>query len=234
MNKRYMDFVPKDKKIPAKKPVKVKKPVPVAEEPEVYTMAPTEEVTDAVSDVSIEEFFAVDDNPRHRAEPDFGVIEEYKPKFVKAEIKKRPLGAKPDMRPVNAVKPKPVAKPATDAASVKAKKIAMRPFTRIAAKPVAKPVAPVKKAETPAPEKKTETLKVPKTRFVNTEKIEKRPLSKNVYKKKIVAPKEEPTGPVTIITKPDKGSHIGVIVTIILTIVLGAAAGTVAFLLLPK
>ena len=30
MNKRYMDFVPKGKKVP------VRKPVPVAEEPEVY------------------------------------------------------------------------------------------------------------------------------------------------------------------------------------------------------
>ena len=259
MNKRYMDFVPKGKKIPTKKPVEVKKSVPVAEEPEVYTvteettvvaggfeepMMTTEELTDVDSDVSIEEFFAVDNNPRHRNTPEFGVIEEYQPKFVKTEVKKRPLGAKPDMRPVNATsKPvarpvsgavaKPAAKPASDVAAVKAKKIGARPFARVP-KPAVKPTSSAKKAETPASEKKTETLKVPKTRFVNTEKVEKRPLSKNVYKKKIVAPKEEPTGPVTIITKPDKGSHIGVIVTIILTIILGAAAGTVAFLLLPK
>ena len=247
MNKRYMDFVPKGKKIPAKKPVKVEKPVPVAEEPEVYTtieetvevaggfeapLAPTEELTDVDSDVNIEEFFAVDNNPRRRKEPEFGVIEEYsRPKFVQTEVKKRPLGAKPDTRPLNAAKP--AAKPASDVAAAKAKKIGARPFAR-PVKPAAKPVAPVKKAEAPAPEKKNDTLKVPKTRFVNTEKVEKRPLSKNVYKKKIVAPKEEPTGPVTIITKPDKGSHIGVVVTIILTIILGAAAGTVAFLLLPK
>jgi hypothetical protein len=247
MNKQYMDFVPKGKKIPAKKPVKVRKPVPVAEEPEVYAtveeatviagnfdepLAPTEEFTDVDSDVNIEEFFAVDNNPRRRKEPEFGVIEEYnRPKFVQTEVKKRPLGAKPDMRAVNTAKP--ATKPASDVAAVKAKKIGTRPFVR-PAKPVAKPVASAKKTEAPAPEKKNDTLKVPKTRFVNTEKVEKRPLSKNVYKKKIVAPKEEPTGPVTIITKPDKGSHIGVIVTIILTIILGAAAGTVAFLLLPK
>lgn len=237
MNKRYMDFVPKGKKIPTKKPVAVKKPVPVAEEPEVYAVtkevveeiSPMEELTDVDSDVAIEEFFAVDNNPRHKKEPDFGVIEEYQPKFVQAEVKKRPLGAKPDMRQANAAKT--AAKPASDAAAVKAKKIGARPFAR-AAKPAAKPAAPAKKAETK--ETKNDTLKVPKARFVNTEKVEKRPLSKNVYKKKIVAPKEEPTGPVTIITKPDKGSHIGVIVTIILTIILGAAAGTVAFLLLPK
>ena len=236
MNKRYMDFVPKGKKIPAKKPVEVKKLVPVAEEPEIYAvteevveeLSPMEELTDVDSDVSIEEFFAVDNNPRHKREPEFGVIEEYQPKFVQTDVKKRPLGAKPDMRPVNAAKT--VAKPANDVATVKAKKIGARPFARVA-KPAAKPVAPAKKPEVT---EKNETLKVPKARFVNTEKVEKRPLSKNVYKKKIVAPKEEPTGPVTIITKPDKGSHIGVIVTIILTIILGAAAGTVAFLLLPK
>ena len=125
-----------------------------------------------------------------------------------------------------------MAKPANTAAAAKAQKVGARPFAKVAAKPAPKapknPEAPAKKAES-----KTEYV-TPKTRFVNTEKVEKRPLSKNVYKKKVVAPKEEPTGPVTIITKPDKGSHIGVIVTIILTIILGAAAGTVAFLLLPK
>jgi len=55
-----------------------------------------------------------------------------------------------------------------------------------------------------------------------------------VYKKKIVAPKEEPLGPMTIIEKPEKDSKVGMVVAIILTIILGAAAGTVAFLLLPK
>ena len=91
-----------------------------------------------------------------------------------------------------------------------------------------------KSTEKPAKAPTGATLNVPKTRFVNTDKIEKRPLSKNVYKKNVTPLKEEKTGPVTIIAKQDKGSHIGVIITIILTIVLGAAAGTVAFLLLPK
>lgn len=75
--------------------------------------------------------------------------------------------------------------------------------------------------------------------FVYQQKIEKRPLSKvNVYGKKpmVARPmsKEEPKGPVTIISKPEKQSHVGIIVAIILTIILGAAAGTVAFLILPK
>ena len=233
MNKRYMDFVPKGKNIPAKKPVEVKKPVPVAEEPEVYTYTEktvvTEEYVDATPDVAIEEFLAVDDNPRRRNEPEFGIIEEYKPKFVQTEIKKRPLG-QPEVRPVPKEVPKPVAKPVNVAAEIKAQKIAARPFGKV--KPAAVPKAPEVAPKDKEP--KEETFKTPKPRFVNTEKVEKRPLSKNVYKKKIVVPKEEPTGPVTIITKPDKGSHIGVVVTIILTIILGAAAGTVAFLLLPK
>ena len=74
-----------------------------------------------------------------------------------------------------------------------------------------------------------------KPAFVNTEKVRKRPLSKNVYQKKVVTPREEtPSAPVTIIDKPEKDSKVGLIVTIIITIILGAAAGTVAFLLLPK
>lgn len=85
-----------------------------------------------------------------------------------------------------------------------------------------------------------QTAKIPKTErpkspFVNTEKINKRPLSKNVYQKKPVVPaKEEPSAPVTIISKPEKDSRVGTVVAIIVTIVLGATAGTVAFLLLPK
>ena len=81
---------------------------------------------------------------------------------------------------------------------------------------------------------KAETFKVPKTPFINQEKVAKRPLSKNVYQKKVVTPKEEPKGPVTIISKPEKDAHVSLIVAVILTIILGAAAGTIAFLLLPK
>lgn len=71
-------------------------------------------------------------------------------------------------------------------------------------------------------------------RFVNTEKVDKRPLSKNVYAKKVPKSKEEPKGPVTIIAKPERDSQVGMVIAIIITIILGATAGTVAFLLLPK
>ena len=83
---------------------------------------------------------------------------------------------------------------------------------------------------------KSGTVSVPKAHFVNTEKVTKRPLSKNVYPKKtVVAPKEEsPSKPIRIIDKPEKDSKTGLVGTILITIILGAAAGTVAFLLLPK
>ena len=89
-------------------------------------------------------------------------------------------------------------------------------------------------SEKPAASKTNSTYKAPNSPFINQSKVEKRPLSKNVYQKKIAVPKEEPKGPVTIISKPEKDSHVGIIVTIIMTIILGATAGTVAFLLLPK
>ena len=77
--------------------------------------------------------------------------------------------------------------------------------------------------------------KAPNSPFINRAPVAKRPLSKNVYQKKTEAVvTEKAKGPVTIIAKPEKDAHVSVIVTIILTIILGAAAGTVAFLLLPK
>ena len=94
MNQRYMDFVPKNKKLPAKKPVEVRKPVPVAEEPEVVNTKVVDE-TPVEEDVILEDYFAVDDTPRRaRAEKsvEYGVIEEYRPTFVRTEIKNRPLG----------------------------------------------------------------------------------------------------------------------------------------------
>ena len=75
---------------------------------------------------------------------------------------------------------------------------------------------------------------VPKSPFINQANVTKRPLSKHVYTKKIEPVEEKKQGPVKIIEKPKKDSKIGLVITIILTIILGAAAGTVAFLLLPK
>ena len=140
--------------------------------------------------------------------PKFGVIEDFQQKFVKTEVKKRPLNA--------------AEKAKEEVSEIKAKKI-------LKEQKVSVPAAEVKEV---AP--KEDTLKVPKSRFVNTEKVKKRPLSKNVYQREVVTLAEKPSGPVTIISKPEKDSKAGLVVTIIITIILGAAAGTVAFLLLPK
>lgn len=78
------------------------------------------------------------------------------------------------------------------------------------------------------------TYNVPKSPFINQGSVAKRPLSKNVYQKKVQPTKEGNQGPVAIISRPEKDSKAGVVVGIILTIILGAAAGTIAFLLLPK
>lgn len=208
MNKRYMDFVPAAKK----KAVKVRK----------------EEKPAPVEDFNVEEYISVEDakvaaRRKAQAEPKYGVVEDLRPTFVNTNVEKSPLGktTSDDARK-------------KELAEIKSQKIVKRPLARkspakVAKKSVAKEAAPVVK---PAEEKK-ETLAIPKNRFVKT-KVEKRPLSKNVYKKEIVAPKEELTGPITIISKPDGSSHVGLIVTVVITIILGAAAGTVAFLLLPK
>ena len=167
-----------------------------------------------IDELKISEMFAVrEDKPRAGVtiskHPQKKPVA-YEEKFVKTNIAKRPLGEDKDI------------------AAAKARKLTKMPLPAQKAAPKAAP------APTPAEKKAAETMKVPKTNFVNTEKVAKRPLSKNVYQKKIVVPDEEPTGPVTIINKPEKDSRVGLIVTIIITIILGATAGTVAFLLLPK
>lgn len=143
-----------------------------------------------------------------------GEIEDVNPKFVMTDVPKRALGDT-----------------GVTAVSAKAQKVGARAKT-------------VKKADTTSRMKlaneKKKTYTVPKAPFINQDKVAKRPLSKNVYKKQIDAlEKVPPKGvisdkTVTIIAKPEKDSKVGVIVTIVLTIILGAVAGTVAFLLLPK
>ncbi len=143
--------------------------------------------------------------------PALGVIEDLNSRKANTELPKRPLGSSATV----------------SASEVKAKKVKAEGLFR-------KNQKPEEFAKKPATNKASTTYKAPNSPFINQSKVEKRPLSKNVYQKKIAVPKEEPKGPVTIISKPEKDSHVGIIVTIIMTIILGATAGTVAFLLLPK
>ena len=165
--------------------------------------------------------------------------------------------AKPVAKPAQKPAAKPVAKPVAKPASVtpeseikiiKSKNLTKRPLTlakkkavKPAVKPVAKPAtksveAPIARpAAKPAQAKKPDTVFHP-PKFINTSKIEKRPLSKTVYdrRKEFAVAKEEPSGPIAIIDKSEKDSNIGLIITVLLTIILGAAVGTIAFLLIPR
>jgi len=234
MNKKYMDFVP------AK---------PVSKEPE-RPVRKTVVVTE-VEEVAVEAIFEERKRPAGVSSglkaPKLGVIEDFQPKFVQTDVKKRPLGAAKAgatekngfSTRVGAAMKAPLATKIgasvnNGVAKAKAQKVKMP--VRDSAK-IDKIFETALKQATTDDANEKGTVKVPKSAkspFVNTEKVVKRPLSKNVYQKKIVVPKEEPSGPVTIISKPEKDSKVGMIVAIILTIILGATAGTVAFLLLPK
>ena len=237
MNRKYIDFVPKAQNVSVKpaapRPVKVSVD-DAAVKPKVHESPLKKKFLDKkpiknkeveVSDFDIDEIFSVKETKKPAGvttEPGFGVFEDYQEKFVKADVAKRPLGDDPEV------------------AKAKSKKIAAK-LPLIGKKKEEKDPEPKKTSDkvlSSAVEKADDLdhkMKVPKPQFVNTERVAKRPLSKNVYSKKAVIPKEEePSGPVTIIAKPEKDSKVGLIVTIIITIILGAAAGTVAFLLLPK
>ena len=72
--------------------------------------------------------------------------------------------------------------------------------------------------------------------FIKTN-VAKRPLSPNAYPKAEhpePLAEEKPKEPVAIINQPKKESRVGFIITIILVIILGAVAGTIAFFLIPR
>ena len=136
----------------------------------------------------------------------FGIIEDYHPvNNQPPEIKKRPLSnGEPSSHHFFGRKSQSETKEAQAAEVIKEAEIVEQP-------------------------KKT----IPKTPFIRTT-VEKRPLSNNFTPKKPAAPVKEPSDPATIIEKPEKDAHVGIIVTVVLTIVFGAALGTAAFLLLSK
>ena len=223
MNKKYMDFVPSSAvKAPAKGAVAKK---PVAKKPASQKTAP--KVAKAAKPRVVREELTVREDRLEvgaetfslKKEPKYGVVEDFRPKFVKTEVAKRPLS-----RGHFAVQKSELAE--AKAAKVAAKKIGES--TKPVEKPVEKSAGAEKKVEDKA------KMKIPKSPFINQAKVAKRPLSKNIYERTIAPTEEKPAGPVTIISKPEKDTKVGRVVAIILAIILGAAAGTVAFLLLPK
>ena len=212
MNKKYIDFVPsRVAKRPSASAVP-KKPVGDNVRPEaVRSKRIYEELVLEEDELEVgAETFAL------KKEPRYGVVEDFQSKFVKTEVQKRPLS-----KGNSAV--------ARDSlAEAKSVKVAAKKLTRPVEKPVEKSEQTGEKAEDKA------KMKIPKSPFINQAKIAKRPLSKNVYERKVEPTKEEATGPVTIISKPEKDKKTGRVIAIVLAVILGAAAGTVAFLLLPK
>lgn len=204
MKKQYMDFVPTKSAKPVKTQITPKKQVKPASK--AVSRAAT---TQSVSKKTVSKVAFKGEEKRK-----LGKVENLNTRFVKSDVPKRPLNRAPHFTTGK-----------TGLAATKAQKVGLKSATP--AKSVEKPVKNSKKT--------VGVYRAPKSPFINSDTVPKRPLSKNIYPKK-VAPmlKEEQKGPVTIISKPEKQAHVGMIVTIILTIILGAAAGTVAFLLLPK
>ena len=160
--------------------------------------------------------------------PTLGVVEDLNTHFVNKNVSKRPLSDK-SSRSAQRSSQKSQHPVQPSVADLKAKKVKAGLATKSVATKAKKPVSKMELS------KEASTYKAPKPAFINQNKVVKRPLSGNVYHKQPAkAVKEEPKGPVTIIAKPEKDKHIGIVITIIITIILGAAAGTVAFLLLPK
>ena len=242
MNKRYIDFVPtKSKTNTAKRGQAAPRVVhaelpkrPVAQKPvrrapvavSKTNVAPKRAVTSANRVIQpkpaprpvakssgrvVANIRAEYKQPVAKTAPSLGVVEDLRGTKSNTELPKRPLNYGP----------------VASASEAKAKKVKAEKLLRGTPKTNSVSTKPVVN-------KTNATYNTPKSPFINQSRVEKRPLSKNVYQKKIAVPKEEPKGPVTIITKPEKDSHVGIIVTIIMTIILGATAGTVAFLLLPK
>lgn len=192
-----------------------------------------------------------------------GVVEDYNPnpKFVNTDVPKRPLHNE-STEYTTIAEVSHVEGQDSDIAEVKSRKVKRKFFggsdeakaTRdkskkdAASQSTAKSMASVNSAKASQVAKdnksgsvgaggksKGGTFVPPRSPFINQEKIVKRPLSsKNVYQETVSTKKEEPKGPVAIISNSEKESKVGLLVTIILTIILGAVAGTVAFLLLPK
>ena len=114
-----------------------------------------------------------------------------------------------------------------------------------AARPVTPKTAAKKPASHPvksaAPDAASYTLGG-KSPFLTSVNVEKRPLSgvksdipqKNTYKKSPTAKPAEKKDPVKIVQKPQKkGNGLATFFIIVLTIILGAAAGAAAYFLLP-
>lgn len=217
MNKKYMDFVPAASKSGTR--AKVTRPVTVTRQKPIVQRSSAEKPVQKSTPVKRTVSRSANPAPEVKTsefsikkELEYGVIEDFRPKFVKTEVEKRPLSRGH------------FATQESELSRIKGqnlKNTSVKAVENHVEKPVEKSV-------------KNKTLKLPKSPFLTQAKVAKRPLSKNVYEKKIAPTKETAKGPVTIIDKPEKESKLSILITIIITVILGAVAGAIAFLLLPK
>ena len=174
----------------------------------------------------------------------FGVFEDYVPidsrkaGYYAANFEKRPL-SEPSRSTKAAASGANSATPADDTPeaelkAAKAEKILKRPDLKagLRSEKGTSDSADAKSSDEKAKSEPKSTIQTP--RFINTHNIEKRPLSKTNYQARAEAPKNVLSDPVTIVDRPENESRLGLILTIIFTIILGAAVGTIAFLLMPK
>ena len=208
----------------------------------VRKSAPKEYDSDSLSrELAVEDILVAKETPEvegaktfePRSDFGFGLVEDYvpvdkkRPAFIDSakQVEKRPLST-----PAKVYAHPSQTELADELAAAKSAKVTKRPLD-FDKKGTAKEDAGAAASESAS--KAEAEFKKPK--FINTHLIEKRPLSKTNYRdRSIVAVEESTTSPITIIDKPEKDSRLGFIVTILLTIILGAAVGVVAFLLIPK
>ena len=225
MSQKYIDFVPSKK--PSNKAATtrvVRKTTTVAPRmEEAYSAPSVKKMQEPVRSAPTRKVVRTSSAPREyysagnagnfsiKKEPEYGVIEDFHAKFVRAEVEKRPL-------------------------SRSHFKTQESEISRIKSNNINKSL---KEGNTSggSDNKKSndQSLKIPKSPFIAKAKVSKRPLSKNTYSKSVQPTKEPTSGPVTIITKPEpEGGKGSMVIAVILTIILGAVAGTIAFLILPK
>lgn len=157
-------------------------------------------------------------------EPKFGVVENFQPKFVKAQVAKRPLSGGRSVTQTTM----------THTMATAMDMVSDRPAT--------------------AQNHDQRKMRLPNVPTANQNKVARRPVAKNVYTRTtaparpnaLMAPGSKLTGAGTaaneaapmeqlkIVSESESHHKIGPILAILGTIILGALAGTAAFLLLPK
>lgn len=216
------------------------------------------------------QFAAAGANFSLKERPQFGVIEDFQPRFLNTEVEKRPLSGALALEPQEA---QTEVKPAQQRAKAGNAKIERktRNVRNVGDAPAAGNAGINSAAERTRAARQTK-MQIPKARFINQNKVAKRPLSKTAYAEpgygtvsgtrtgvsaaggmvrggatiaggatggkaggaKMAKKIENAGGALKVKKNAPKGGAAGMICAIILTVILGAAVGTVAFLLLPK